>query len=207
VRPLSDWRRENEHQDEAKNPADITGGPTGAGQSPILSGGTGRHHRVGKYGSEFDADGRDGVGEEQWRNDADVAGACQTTSGRTLSPASRRTPRSTACGDRWHPQSRPTPATSTQSSIPPPRGESPQGLAAGRVGRHVGREIGREDKVVIRVKNGSAAQAKKIQLITPSEADRSAVSQQCVGRKKPPPCPKCPYPSRGGVLLFASKAI
>ena len=64
-----------EHQDETENAADIAGGPSGARQSPDpVRRHQRRHHRIVEDGGEFDADGRDRIGQQQRRNHADVAG-------------------------------------------------------------------------------------------------------------------------------------
>ena len=122
-----------EHQDQAEDAADIAGGPAGAGQSPdLVRRHQRRHHRIVEDGGEFDADGRDrhrraAAAESRWDRRA-----CRTTSGRSRSPAARRTPRSTACGGRWHPRSRPVPATSARSAARPPRWQSPTATARWR---------------------------------------------------------------------------
>ncbi len=64
-----------QHQNEAEDAADITGGPTGAGQPPdLVRRHQRRHHRIVEDGSEFGADGRNPVGEQQRRNHGCVAG-------------------------------------------------------------------------------------------------------------------------------------
>jgi len=83
-------------------------------------------------------------------NDADVAGLAKPHQ-QDPSPASRERAIQRLAGEPLASlfNRRPTPADINANHPNPARrrlAESPQGLAAGGVGRHVGREIGREDK-------------------------------------------------------------
>ena len=71
-------RQKAEHQDQADDAADIAGGPAGTGQSAdLVRRHQRRHHRIVEDGGEFDADGRDPIGEQQRRNHAGVAGLAE----------------------------------------------------------------------------------------------------------------------------------
>jgi hypothetical protein len=63
-----------ENQKKAENAADITGRPTGTGQSPDLLGWDQcRHHRIIEHDRELSADDCDRIGQKQRRDHANIA--------------------------------------------------------------------------------------------------------------------------------------
>ena len=202
-------RQKAEHQDQADDAADIAGGPAGAGQPPdLVRRHQRRHHRIVEDGGEFDADGRDRVGEQQRRNHAGVAGLAEPHQAGAdhQQRAERRDPRlAAAAGIRDRAQHR-----RHQRDHQPRRrgGKAPQRLPAGGIGRHMGGEIGREheggDQREIRLRRpveenpADDGGARRIGLCIPamraSEAMRSS-------------CSESPAESRRGVLPLAAEPI
>ncbi len=183
-----------EHQDKAEDAADIAGGPAGPGQPPDpVRRHQCRHHRIVEDDGEFDADGRHAVGEQQWRNDAEVAGPAEPhqRGADHQHRAERRDPGlAAAAGIRDRAQHR----RQQRDHQSRRRGrKAPQRLAAGGIGRHMGREIGREDE---------GGDQRKKRLRRPVEENPAndgrarriglAACQQCVDPKLRPPYPKCP---------------
>ena len=136
---------EAEHEDQADDAADIAGGPAGAGQSPdLVRRHQRRHHRIVEDGGEFDADGRDPVGDQQRQNHAGVAGLAEPhqRGADHQQRAERGDPRlAAAAGVRDRAQHR-----RQQRDHQPRRrgGKAPHRLPAGGIGGHMGGEIGRE---------------------------------------------------------------
>ena len=134
-----------EHQDETEDAADVTGGPSGAGQPPdSIRRHQRRHHRIIEDGGEFDADARDRIGEQQRRDHAGVARLSEPhqRSADHQQQAEAGDPRlATAAGIRNRTQYR---RQQRDHQAGRRGGKSPQRLPLRRIRRDEAREIGRK---------------------------------------------------------------